>query len=636
MVGSKAETRNPKAEGKPESRNLKGIHMNIEQDPNPVKTPAGGVFRRFFRWLFCWRVASRGLFVLACLATLIGLFYAVENWRGKRAWEKCRRELEAKGEVLDWNAYIPAPVPDDQNIFKAPKIAEWFVKESWAAAVSGGSSKSPLTNAPSTLQPRSHDKRDPVLVAEVDVLPSDAPLPAKKGDAVLRLDDPTARKQVAILLRESIGPCAEGAQRCVIVVRPLDQINPVHLVVQADTVPTAKALAEFLPRRPVPPDDYDSPYPNYFQVAPVGSNAFHVSLQPPVYAAAEYLAQSQPAVPDLDLLRNALERPYARIAGDYQRPFARPIPNFVRLRTVAQMLSQRAQCYLLLGQPEAAWHELTLVRGLCRLLEGSPPGKATTLVEAMIDVAITGLYTSVIEDGLRLRAWREPELVTMQHQLKDLNLLPLLRESMNAERAAACRTFETTPVAEFKKMFFLGEEPRDLWGKLKNPRFLFIGLTPRGWIYQNMCAIALRDQLISELVDVPNGQALPRKTDEIVDQLQTAVGHFTPYTFLGAAVVPNFLKAAQTMARNQTLANEAFVACGLERYRLAHGQYPETLEALVPQFAEKLPHDIIGGQPLKYRRTADSQFVLYSVGWNETDDGGVPGKTIPEGDWVWP
>ena len=50
---------------------------------------------------------SRWLFVLACLATLTGLFYAVENWRGKRAWEKCRRELEAKGEVLDWNALYP-------------------------------------------------------------------------------------------------------------------------------------------------------------------------------------------------------------------------------------------------------------------------------------------------------------------------------------------------------------------------------------------------------------------------------------------------------------------------------------------------------------------------------------------------
>jgi hypothetical protein len=107
-----------------------------------------GTFARFFRWLFCGRVLRRGLFVLACLATLTGLFYAVENWRGKRAWEQCRREQEAKGEVLDWNALIPAPVPDDQNIYKAPRMTEWFVKGSVAAAVSGGPSKAGKTNAP--------------------------------------------------------------------------------------------------------------------------------------------------------------------------------------------------------------------------------------------------------------------------------------------------------------------------------------------------------------------------------------------------------------------------------------------------------------------------------------------------------
>ena len=67
----------------------------------------------------------------------------------------------------------------------------------------------------------------------------------------------------------------------------------------------------------------------------------------------------------------------------------------------------------------------------------------------------------------------------------------------------------------------------------------------------------------------------------------------------------------------------ARVACALERYRLAHGEYPETLDALTPQFIEKLPHDIINGQPLHYRRTDDGKFVLYSVGWNEKDDGGT-------------
>jgi len=53
------------------------------------------------------------------------------------------------------------------------------------------------------------------------------------------------------------------------------------------------------------------------------------------------------------------------------------------------------------------------------------------------------------------------------------------------------------------------------------------------------------------------------------------------------------------------------------------GQYPESLEALVPQYAEKLPHDIIGGQGLHYHRTGDGRFVLYSVGWNGKDDGAV-------------
>ena len=93
----------------------------------------------------------------------------------------------------------------------------------------------------------------------------------------------------------------------------------------------------------------------------------------------------------------------------------------------------------------------------------------------------------------------------------------------------------------------------------------------------------------------------------------------------------------------------ARVAIALERYRLAHGEYPESLDALAPQFMEKIPHDIINGQPLHYRRTDDGQFVLYSVGWNETDDGGVVVNQksrdprdesrskvdISQGDWVW-
>jgi hypothetical protein len=98
----------------------------------------------------------------------------------------------------------------------------------------------------------------------------------------------------------------------------------------------------------------------------------------------------------------------------------------------------------------------------------------------------------------------------------------------------------------------------------------------------------------------------------------------------------------QVCAFNQTQANEAQIACALERYRLAYGEYPEMLDALAPQFNEVIPHDIIGGQPLHYRREANGQFILYSVGWNETDDGGKvalkkDGSVDREqGDWQYP
>jgi hypothetical protein len=92
---------------------------------------------------------------------------------------------------------------------------------------------------------------------------------------------------------------------------------------------------------------------------------------------------------------------------------------------------------------------------------------------------------------------------------------------------------------------------------------------------------------------------------------------------------------------NQTYANEGQIACALERYRLAHGDYPETLDTLTPQFMDKIPIDLIGGEPLHYHRTTDGKFLLYSVGWNMTDDGGVIGRNKSgsedrtQGDWVW-
>src|SRR5512140_1291503 len=213
--------------------------------PHPERKPHGdlGSLTAVLRQALFSRLTRRLPFVLACLATLLALFYAIEDWRGKRAWEKCRRELEAKGEVLDWNALIPPPVPDEQNIFKAPRMTEWFVKGAWTEPVSNTTSKPAKANSPFALAPHQAAKGTSVLVAEVDVIAPNAPLPAGKADALLTFGAPAAREQAANILKEKLGPCVEGATAIIIVARPLDQIETAYFVVQAETPPAAKDLA---------------------------------------------------------------------------------------------------------------------------------------------------------------------------------------------------------------------------------------------------------------------------------------------------------------------------------------------------------------------------------------------------------
>src|SRR5207249_3916759 len=162
-------------------------------------------------WLFghwstrCWRNLRRTLLGLAVLATLIALFYTEENWRGKRAWENCKRALEAKGAVLDWDAYIPQPVPDDQNIFKASKIQDCFVGRDYNEFLRH------LNSRPHWCDVVTQSKSaGPVIVAELTVAPTKASLDPAKADAVLRLGDPGARAQAKKLINDTVGPAACG------------------------------------------------------------------------------------------------------------------------------------------------------------------------------------------------------------------------------------------------------------------------------------------------------------------------------------------------------------------------------------------------------------------------------------------
>ena len=64
------------------------------------------------------------------------------------------------------------------------------------------------------------------------------------------------------------------------------------------------------------------------------------------------------------------------------------------------------------------------------------------------------------------------------------------------------------------------------------------------------------------------------------------------------------------------------VLLAVERYRLAHGRWPDALAELTPAYLEEPLLDPYTGKPISYKRLDDGVLV-YSVGPDETDDGGL-------------
>jgi hypothetical protein len=172
----------------------------------------------------------------------------------------------------------------------------------------------------------------------------------------------------------------------------------------------------------------------------------------------------------------------------------------------------------------------------------------------------------------------------------------------------------------------------------QRPRHLY-GF-PQGWFLQNRVTIAYMDQMAIDSLDQTNCIVRMADISAWSREIETEYSRFRPYTWVAAIASPNFRMAILSSAEHQARISETIVACGLERYHLQHGRYPETLDALTPQFVAKLPIDVVNGGRLQYFRADDGEFILYSIGWNQLDDRGAVARRDGaardwEGDWVW-
>jgi hypothetical protein len=364
----------------------------------------------------------------------------------------------------------------------------------------------------------------------------------------------------------------------------------------------------------------------YYRTPPTNSpDEFSMAPQPQTPAKDVLLALSKydMAIKQLHSVTNEMLSLFAGSKLNEQF-FAASLEYYAATKGRCRVLQLRAVAELADGQPAQALDDIRLLLRLDKEQCQMP-----LLIAQLVGIAETAITLQPIYEGLAQHKWNDAQLAELEQALASLDILSYYPRAVRGERAFAITSIEDQRITREIKY------PEGDWGKIKKISLRWI---PAAYFYQSELAFArLYDQSILPLVDLTNRIISPLALNRMNADVQAQMKHYSLYKVEALMTVPAVSASVTKFARVQAQVDLALVACALERYRLAHGDYPETLDALVPQFIAKVPHDIINGQPLHYRREANGQFILYSVGWNETDDGGLPGTLadVNKGDWVW-
>ena len=380
---------------------------------------------------------------------------------------------------------------------------------------------------------------------------------------------------------------------------------------------------------------------NYYRALAARTNLFSVPPQPQSPAADVLQALSKYDL-TIEELRRASRLPESRFPLHYNadHPFDISVMHLAATKLCLQMLALRTEAELEMGQSDKALDDIKLAFRVVDSVRQEP-----FLISHLVRIADLQIMLQPVYEGLARHRWSDAELAELERALGRFDFLADLQRSCRGERNSAISTIDYLrrhkdfhDLANMTGDFDDNADAANMWSGIFGATvYAFI---PSGWFYLNEVNLGkINEEWALPMTDPINHQIFPKLAQEV--ELYRSSLPLRPWNYFVFMFMPSYSAAERKFGYTQSAVDLATVACALERYRLAHGNYPASLAAVSPKFIESLPNDVVGGQPLNYRRTDDGRFVLYSLGWNEVDDGGTAALTPSgrpdnsNGDWVW-
>ncbi len=339
--------------------------------------------------------------------------------------------------------------------------------------------------------------------------------------------------------------------------------------------------------------------------------------------------------PEMTEIATAANRPAARFALHYEKGDEIDLSHGNLFLQLAGLYSLRASAALGVGDSALALRDLETLHRLQRALQPEP-----LLVSELVRMTIPEAFQQPLWEGLAQHAWNTKQLRHLQELLVENNLLADHQRVVRGERAFLRLNFSLIRkrrlnVSKTLQALFPFQTVPDAVGRFA----LFF--TVAAILNQNEAACErLLQDFVLPVVDPAAGKIDRLKVKRLEEAIQAGrPGFYNLVLKIGFPIYPFFTRRIGMTA---VALDQARVACALERFRLTNGRLPAELNELVPMYLSAVPEDVLGSRPLHYRLEPDENYRLYSIGWNQTDDGGLivaksdgTRREDEKGDWVW-
>jgi ABC-type transport system involved in multi-copper enzyme maturation permease subunit len=259
--------------------------------------------------------------------------------------------------------------------------------------------------------------------------------------------------------------------------------------------------------------------------------------------------------------------------------------------TVAKLLAYDVSLRVLQGDADGAVRSCQALVNAERTINQPAPDTSQR-------ARLQGLAARKIEGVLARGTLSAKLLADLQALLEDDLRQPLALLAARAQRAHADRFFQSLKDGDLSTMFSFRTD--------------FLGSALAGSLAEQRASCLRHNTEIVEIMKLPDHLQLARLKTAVPAATSKSMTWITPFWYW-----PGYTLFHVPLAELRCVV--AMLAA--ERYRLAHGSWPKSLNDLVPAFLPQVPTDPFDGKPLRVRRLADG-VVIYAVGLDGIDNGG--------------